>query len=152
MREHRSARTALLVLAAALILSGCTSTSTSIAIATATDGDPATWQLADPGAVTADSTSIDVEVSRLGCSSGKTGDLLDPVVSYEADRVTIRIDAAPIGEGIQACPSNDVVPITVALTEPLGQRTLVDGGCGATEAATTMPCLTTERFIALPSP
>jgi hypothetical protein len=42
-------------------------------------GDHASWSLADPAAVAADSTSIAIRVTRLACSGGRTGTVLTPV-------------------------------------------------------------------------
>lgn len=108
-------------------------------------GAPATWQLVDPGGVTSDSTTLEVEVTRLDCANGVTGDLLAPVVTYEEDRVTIRIDAAPNALAAANCQGNDAVPVSVPLSEPLGRRTLIDGACISTDAKGTAECETAER-------
>lgn len=110
-----------------------------------TSGASATWELVDPDSITPETTSLDVEVTRIECASGVTGDLLAPVVSYDEDRVTIRIDAAPRGMGAANCQGNDAVPVTVELAEPLGERVLIDGGCARADAQQTVYCTTSER-------
>lgn len=142
MRSTRTALTAVLLASAAFSLAACQQMS-----APASSGEPATWHLADPTAVTADSEQIDIEVTRLGCASGTTGEVLEPQVTYEAEQILIRVDVAPVGGGPQSCPGNDAVRISVALTEPLGSRALVDGGCALEGVGTTAECAETAiRF------
>lgn len=135
MRFSRSVLPVLLAVAAALSLSGCQQIS-----ALTNTGDPATWRLVDPSTVSSSSDQVDIEVTRLGCAGGETGEVLDPQVTYETERIIIRVDVVPI-YGIQTCPSNHAVPITVQLTEPVGSRSIIDGGCVHELAATTVECL-----------
>lgn len=142
MKSPRTALSAVLFASAALSLAGCQQMS-----GPASNGEPATWQLADPSAVTADSELIDIEVTRLGCASGTTGEVLEPQVTYEAEQILIRVDVAPVGDGPQSCPGNDAVRISVQLTEPLGARAIVDGGCALEGVGTTAECAETAvRF------
>jgi hypothetical protein len=67
------------------------------------------------------------------------------MVTYEADRVIIRIDAEPLDLEAANCLGNNAVPVTVALSEPIGERALVDGGCAGADAADTAPCLSDVR-------
>lgn len=108
-------------------------------------GDPATWELRDPGAVSAESRSLDIGVQRLGCSSGVTGEVLEPRVSYKRDRIVIQVDVAPF-RGAANCPGNDSVPVTVVLSEPVGERDLVDGACLSGDAVSTAPCWEPVRW------
>ena len=103
-------------------------------------GDAATWTLVDPAAISAAITDVRVAVTRLGCSSGKTGELRVPRVSYDADEVVIEVDAEPLGAGAFECPGNDAVEVVVTLTEALGDRSLVDGACLEGEAVSTAAC------------
>lgn len=105
-------------------------------------GAVATWELLDAETVGPDSTKLTVGVTQLGCSNGKTGQLLEPVVSIGEDDMVIRVDAQPLGEGGFNCPGNDVVPVEVTLLEPLGDRKLVDAACLAGEALRTASCAT----------
>ena len=107
-------------------------------------GDTATWELI--GDVTADSRTLEIGVTRLGCAGGVTGEVLVPEVTYEEDRIVVEVDVAPIGDGAQDCQGNDVVPVTVALDDTVGQRQLVDGACLEGEAATTSFCESEVRW------
>ena len=92
-------------------------------------------------AVTPDSTHIDLGVTRLGCASGKTGTVLDPVVRFDAARVVITASVEPLPQGVgYNCQGNDSVSVGVDLDEPIGQRSLVDGTCLGGEAANTAVC------------
>ncbi|MCK0112946.1 hypothetical protein MWU75_12425 [Ornithinimicrobium sp. F0845] len=102
------------------------------------DGDPASWRLLDPGSVTEESRTLRVGVTRAACSGGRTGQVLEPVVTAEGDRVLIRIDVEPLPSGLYACPGNDEVEVEVVLDEPLGQRDLFDLACQDTEYR--VPC------------
>lgn len=113
--------------------------------APAPSGDPATWQLIVPDDVTSDSTTLEVEVTRADCANGVTGELLAPVITYQATQVIIRIDAEPSALETANCMSNDAVPVTVTLSEPVGQRKLIDGACLSTDAKRSVECLSSER-------
>lgn len=126
----RSGKPALLALAG-LALAGCTS---------APPPGVGVWHLTEPAAVTPSSVSVALGVQRLECSSGVTGDVLDPVVTYEDDRVVISTPVAPLPEGGYDCSGNDTVVIEVRLDEPLGDRELVDAACAEERAAATVFC------------
>lgn len=126
---------------ALLVLAAC---GTGTDVGTETDDDPATWELRQD--VTESNRSLDIGVTRLGCAGGVTGEVLQPRVTYEAERIIIEIDVAPIGDGAQDCQGNDVVPVTVTLDEPVGERSLVDGACLGGEAATTSSCASEVRW------
>lgn len=110
-------------------------------------GDAATWELLDAQDVTADSESLDIGVTRLGCASSVTGEVLAPQVSYESEQIIIQLDVEPFTEDAADCPGNDVVPVTVDLEESVGERELVDGACSeGEEAAGTHPCQDEVRW------
>jgi len=111
-------------------------------------GDAATWTVVDPAAVTEDTTELEIGVTRLGCSSGVTGEVLEPVVTYEPDQIVITVDVARFTAGAADCQGNDVVVVTVELDEPIGQRPLVDGACLKGEAADTSFCESATRWPA----
>lgn len=75
-----------------------------------------------------DATELHVLVLERACASGQPPDgrIAEPVVDYAVGTVTITIGARR-AEGDQDCPSNPAVPLTVLLSEPLGDRTLLDG-------------------------
>ena len=62
-------------------------------------------------------------------------------VTVEDDRIVIRTDVEPFGEDAASRQGNDVVPVTVELDDPLGQRALIDGACLEGEAVETAPCI-----------
>jgi len=91
---------------------------------------PATWALdpafAPPGP---DATELHVLVWEWACSSGSptTGRMSAPVVVYGLETLTITIGVRPLG-GNQTCPGPPGTPALVRLPQPLGDRTLLDGG------------------------
>ena len=92
------------------------------------------------GALDDATTSFTALVTRLGCNSGKTGEVNEPRVDEGEDEVTITFSVSPV-EGDADCQGNDAVPYEVQLSEPLGGRTLLDGACTSAEAGDTAPCL-----------
>jgi hypothetical protein len=74
-------------------------------------------------------TEIAVAVYERACASGEpaTGRIAEPEITYGDDEVVVTIRVIPRA-GNQACPGNPATPFTVELDEPLGDRTLLDGG------------------------
>jgi hypothetical protein len=103
-------------------------------------GDAATWELLHSAQVDGDAHALEIGVTRLGCASGVTGEVLAPWVVYEKDRIVITVDAAPRGDEPADCQGNDAVPVSVQLDEPIGARELVDGACLEGEAVGTVFC------------
>ena len=103
-------------------------------------GETAVWELADPSSVSPRSEQVDLLISRLECASGVTGATLPPIVSLGEADVVIRVDASWNATSGGTCPANDLVPVTVPLGEPLGQRALVDGACLREDTARTTSC------------
>ncbi|MFS0866546.1 hypothetical protein AB3M83_04310 [Microbacterium sp. 179-B 1A2 NHS] len=126
----RAAGAAALVTAWAAIAVGCA--------ATPTGAETGLWEIREPP--TADSTSIDIAVTRLECASGVTGDVLEPEVTYERDRILIATPVADNHSDAATCQDNDAVPITVVLTEPVGDRLLIDAACLEPEAGDLIAC------------
>jgi hypothetical protein len=90
----------------------------------------ATWALDPAFASPAPaSTELHILVWERACSSGSptTGRMSAPDIEYAPETVTITIGVRPLG-GPQACPGPPGTPATVGLAEPLGTRTLLDGG------------------------
>lgn len=136
-----------------LFLSGCgTSASdfggTAAATRTASDtrssapqvGEIGTWELLE-SSITSDSTVLRLGVTRLGCASGTTGTVLEPVVQVEGERIVIRTDVEPLSPGGYTCQGNNSVPVTVELDEPVGKRELVDAACLEGLAVNTAACM-----------
>jgi hypothetical protein len=78
--------------------------------------------------LTGKTTAFDAVISRTGCSSGKQGQPQTPTVDYTETTVTITVRIEPhVGSG--TCQGVAGVPYRIHLTQPLGQRTMVDGAC-----------------------
>lgn len=102
-------------------------------------GDTATWTLAAPDTVSASSTSLTVNVTRLGCAGGKTGAVLEPTFSTSDTQIIIRANVKPI-TGLVTCQGNDSVQVTMTLDEPIGARDLLDAACLEGDTVRTAPC------------
>lgn len=135
---------ALVALGVIVLAGGCHGPGGEGEPATGGEGDPATWQLLVD--VTAQSTDLEIEVTRLGCASGATGEVLEPKVNYEEQRIVIEVDVAPYDADAADCQENDAVPISVDLDEPVGERDLIDGACLDGEAMATTYCETAVRW------
>lgn len=89
----------------------------------------ATWSL-DPGspAPSPDSRQIRALIVETACASGKSpeGRVLDPLIVYGVDSVLIGVAVLPRPGG-QDCQGNPEFPLTIVLSEPLGDRVLLDG-------------------------
>lgn len=134
-RTRRVTATAMVGLASAL--AGCAAPGLPA-------GETAVWEL--QSTPSPESTSIDVGVTRLECASGVTGTVLGPRVTAEDDRIVITTPVADNRSDAAECQGNDVVPVTVELGEPIGDRMLVDGACLVTEAADTSFCEDAVRW------
>ena len=90
-------------------------------------GIAADWKLS--AKTTKLSTTLKVLVTEHACASGTSakGRIARPRISYEADRVVITIGVKPL-DGTQDCKANRPTPLTVTLSEALGDRQLYDGG------------------------
>lgn len=121
------------------------SSSTTV-LADAEEGETAVWLLGSEGLPEADSPTFTALVSRLACSGGVTGEVLDPSIEVSADEVVVTFTVGPLpeGEGVYTCQGNTPVPYVVDLGEPLGARPIVDGACRSTEAASTSFCAIEE--------
>jgi hypothetical protein len=90
---------------------------------------PATWWL-DPVAapLSAEATSIPALARERECASGQPpGDrLLDPVVFTSDDAILVNIWVRR-QQGGGDCQANPAVPVEIMLTEPVGDRRLLDG-------------------------
>jgi hypothetical protein len=102
-------------------------------------GDTATWTLAAPDEVSAASKTLTLSVTRLGCAGGKTGVVLAPSVSMSDTMVIIRSSVEP-KKGFGSCQRNEPVQVTLTLSEPVGNRDLVDAACLDGDAVNTAAC------------
>ena len=93
------------------------------------DGEPGVWELYDAESITPATSVLNLGVTRLDCSSGVTGNVLVPKVSYEPTRILIETDVEALHLDAAACPGNPPVRIRLELSEPIGERQLVDASC-----------------------
>lgn len=76
------------------------------------------------------SRSIDVLVTERECASGRSsvGRVVGPAIRYEADRVLVALGVIPQAGDFADCQGNPATPMSIELSEPLGNRILVDAG------------------------
>jgi hypothetical protein len=105
------------------------------------DGKPATFWI-DPSTLPLDRTASTITgfINEIQCASGQPPDgrVLEPVVIYESDAITITFYVTP-RPGDQDCPGNPDHPVTVTLDEAIGDRSILDGSASPPRDATTPP-------------
>ncbi|MGY4858636.1 hypothetical protein [Cryobacterium sp. AP23] len=84
------------------------------------------------------SQELHLLVTEETCNSGDDAEGRIEIVSLEEsdDRVSLVLGVRPRG-GINACPSNPATPFTVTLSQPLGEREVVDAGLADPRLLTT---------------
>jgi hypothetical protein len=91
---------------------------------------PAEWVLdPDAGDITRDTSTLHLLVWEQTCSGGSpaTGRMSPVVVDFEAATLTLTLGVRPKG-GTQTCPGPPGTPAILHLPQPVGDRTLLDGG------------------------
>lgn len=120
----------LLVLALAACTGGAETASTPTPSATSTVNvtgrEPVAWKLTD-GQPAPSATAVEVEAAWRACTGGVQPDDPQPVITYGADNITVTIWAIPPKGRNHTCPGNPSVRLTVSLTEPVGDRLVVQG-------------------------
>ena len=106
----------------------------------------AVWEVAPQQQLDESSTTVDVLVTRLGCNSGVTGTVNEPTVSVVDTEAVITFTVSPGQPEAAECQGNDQVPYELALPQPLGELTLIDGACDTTEARGTVYCESAVRY------
>jgi len=130
--QGRSVSQLGIALIGAVLFTGCASAPQQPAVGL--------WELSNVDDIGVQSTTLQLGVVRLECSGGETGVVLEPDVTYEEDRILIRTDVEALQGDAYDCRGNDTVPLTVQLSEPVGQRELVDASCLEGEAVNTTFC------------
>jgi len=121
-----------LIAALCLLLAGCAQGPSSAAPSVSAPSI-GRWGLNPQAMPSAEGRSVSVGVWEVPCSSGRdiSGKILPPDISYEPSRVTVTIwlEALPALGPDEAfeCPLVGPFPYTIELSEPLGDRQLVDG-------------------------
>jgi hypothetical protein len=87
-----------------------------------------------------ETTAVQAILVEKACASGQApeGRVGDPVIFYGPDAVIVMVPVTPL-EGTQDCQGNPEFPVEITLTEPLGERTLLDGSSNPPRDATTTP-------------
>jgi hypothetical protein len=90
-------------------------------------GLAADWKLSAKPSKT--STTLTTLVTERSCASGHTarGRIPKPRITYEATRIVITVGVKPRA-GSQDCQANPTTPLTITLSEALGDRRIFDGG------------------------
>lgn len=91
---------------------------------------PAVWALNPAYPVpNAETVELNVLVWEVACSGGRptTGRMSAPLIALTEDSATMTIGVRPL-EGFRDCPLPSGTPAMVVLPQPLGDRTLFDGG------------------------
>lgn len=152
-RHSYVVRRAWLALFSAMLIlpvSGCTSDERPSAEPSASDdvqdseavtGDAAVWSLRKDARPTAATTSLWVNVQRLACNSGVTGRVLEPSVEYTDSQLVVTFEVERDADNSGDCQATALVPYEVKLSEPIGDRRIIDGAClPEGEATTTSFC------------
>lgn len=91
----------------------------------------ATWSL-DPNLPPPDATATTLTaiVTERACTGAQpmVGRLLPPSITYGAESISLVFAARPLQGEMFTCPGNPSTRVTVELSEPLGDRRLLDGG------------------------
>jgi hypothetical protein len=103
-------------------------------------GATAVWNIDSDDPPDPASESFTARVTRLECSGGETGHVLEPAVTADSGQIVVTFTVEPLPVGYYTCPGNDEVPQVVELGEAIGQRKLVDGACLSGEAVSTSLC------------
>jgi hypothetical protein len=87
------------------------------------------WRLRPGTLVTPERRVFRILVTENACAGGRpaTGRVEEPLVVREEGRVQVAMFVRPL-DGPATCPTNPPTPYTLRLDDPLGDRTLADGG------------------------
>lgn len=110
------------------------------------DPAPGVWQVQSGTVLDPAATEVPIEVKRAACSNGETGKTLTPLVEYEQDRIIITARVEGLRARDASCPDNNAVPIVVELSEPIGERELVDALCLDETRSHISYCSTSVRW------
>ncbi len=107
----------------ASLLAGCA------AAAPSEQPGPATWALPDGFNVGPETIEFFALVTERACASGQSseGRIAEQQIDYLDASVVVTFRVRPL-PGDQECPGNPATMVEVELDEPLGHRTLLDGG------------------------
>jgi hypothetical protein len=113
------------LVAVALLTTGC-----DLAITLFSPPGDASWALAEGQELDAETEQFVARVTEMNCASGQSseGRIVGPKVEYGDDAiiVTFAVRPPPGGE-FHTCQGNPPTLVLVTLSEPLGDRQLLDG-------------------------
>lgn len=91
---------------------------------------PARWFLPPDAQIGSETTAFAALVVEVNCASGQSSQdrIVGPEIIYDADQVVVTFAVRPLPGDVQNCQGNPATVVEVALTQPLGDRRLVDGG------------------------
>jgi hypothetical protein len=114
------------------VTSGLPPTDETPGASIASKGGEAEWWV-DPADLPIEPDTIVVQglLNEWACTGGRSpeGRIVGPDVIYTPSKIIVTFYVRPL-EGPQTCPSNPTHPVEITLTEPLGDRTLIDGRSG----------------------
>jgi hypothetical protein len=89
----------------------------------------AEWVLAPNPPLGPDTQTVDVLVTERACTGSQSADgrIVGPDEFFLTDAVVLVFAVNPLPPGVYSCPGNPPSLVTVTLSEPLGDRRLVDG-------------------------
>jgi hypothetical protein len=89
----------------------------------------ARWALAPGAEIGPETTEFVAMVTEMACAGGQSsaGRIIGPDISVTDESITVTFRARA-RSGPATCPGNPATPVVVELPEPLGDRTLLDGG------------------------
>lgn len=107
-------------------------------IPTAADAGPADWAPSPDADLSAESTTVALDVIEQACASATSADgrIVVQELRYEEDAIVAIIGVIP-RPGLNDCPGNPITSFTLELDEPLGGRQLLDGA-GASPSEPTL--------------
>jgi hypothetical protein len=86
------------------------------------------WEVGPGDELRPSTTSFDALVSNVECNSGREAIIEDVEVRTSKSEVVVTVKVRGYG-GDQDCQGSPPTLHRIELTEPLGQRTMIDGGC-----------------------
>lgn len=98
----------------------------------------AIWELGPGFEITPETRTLHLLVTETACASGQSpeGRILEPTIGYSANAISISINMRVFGGAVN-CIGNAPYPLTVELSEPVGDRRLIEGASLPPDVETT---------------
>jgi hypothetical protein len=90
----------------------------------------ATWTHDPDAEIGPDATEFTAWVTERECASGQSSAdrIIGPDIQVSSDAIVVTFRVRSLLSGANSCQGNPPTPVTVRLSEPLGDRTILDGG------------------------